>query len=190
MLLTTKEYAEKMGLKYGTVRASIAKGKMHPVVVDGRQYLDSETPWYSKMKTRRYQGLSTTRLYNIWSGMKQRCYNKNKPCYKNYGGRGITVCDEWRNSSDAFYDWAYKNGYDDNLTIDRIDNDGNYEPSNCRWATMKTQAHNRRDNTEASRETRRRLAVIELMKEDESLFPQEYIDAIKNCTPLPPPDRS
>ena len=78
--------------------------------------------------------------------MKQRCYNTNSQNFKYYGGKGVSVCDEWRNNSQAFYDWAMSHGYSDELTLDRIDNDGNYEPSNCRWVTMKEQDNHRSNN--------------------------------------------
>lgn len=81
-------------------------------------------------------GMTGTRLYRIWQGMKQRCNNPNKQGYGDYGGKGIKVCEEWENSFETFYDWATGNGYSDTLTIDRKDSSGNYEPSNCRWLTL------------------------------------------------------
>ena len=95
-------------------------------------------------KTRTKHGLKKTRLYRIWSCMKARCFIEKSTNYHNYGGRGITVCDEWRHDFQAFYDWAVANGYSDELSIDRIDVNGNYEPSNCRWATAKEQNQNTR----------------------------------------------
>lgn len=86
-----------------------------------------------------------TRLYRIWKKMKSRCHNPNDPDYqKYYGSRGITVCAEWRNSFQAFHDWAIGAGYADTLSLDRIDNDKGYSPENCRWATAKEQRHNQR----------------------------------------------
>lgn len=91
-------------------------------------------------------GLSRTSIYQVYKGIIQRCYNHKNKDYRNYGGRGITVCDEWRNSFIVFYNWSVSSGYDKSLQIDRINNNGNYEPLNCRWATLKQQGRNRRTN--------------------------------------------
>ncbi len=94
-----------------------------------------------------HHGKYCTRLYRVYYNIKKRCYNhKDENNYNYYGERGITMCDEWRNDFMSFYNWAMNNGYSDNLTIDRIDVDGNYEPSNCRWITMKQQGRNKRNN--------------------------------------------
>lgn len=87
-------------------------------------------------------GQSDTVLYAIWRTMKSRCMNPNSEKYPRYGGRGIKVCDEWVDDFKAFSEWATANGYRKGLSIDRINNDGNYEPSNCRWSTPKEQANN------------------------------------------------
>ena len=83
-------------------------------------------------------------LYGVWRSMKQRCYNPNRREYPHYGGRGIGVCHEWNESFKAFYDWAIGNGYNKDLSIDRVDNNKDYTPKNCRWATWQEQSHNKR----------------------------------------------
>lgn len=86
------------------------------------------------------------RIYVIWDNMKQRCKNPNNPAYKHYGGRGIAICNEWLSDFINFYNWSMEHGYQENLTIDRIDANGNYEPTNCRWVDMKKQQNNRTNN--------------------------------------------
>lgn len=89
---------------------------------------------------------STCDLYGVWQTMKQRCVNHNHKNYKNYGGRNIKVCDEWLCDFQLFYYWAICNGYKKGLTLDRINVNGDYEPTNCRWVTQLEQQNNRRNN--------------------------------------------
>lgn len=118
-------------------------------------------------------GESQTRLYKVWVNMVSRCTNPDVPSYRYYGARGITVCDEWKNSYLAFREWAMENGYDENAprgvcTLDRINNDGNYEPSNCRWVSMRVQSHNKR----------KRAARITLTFNGESHSMKEWADIL------------
>jgi len=107
---------------------------------------------------------SGTHLYRVWQGMKARCNNPRNHRYNRYGGRGIKVCSEWENNFESFYSWANTNGYQDDLTIDRIDNDGNYTPGNCRWASRRTQSRNRSSNVLVEHK-REKMTLIQLSEE-------------------------
>lgn len=101
----------------------------------------------NRMTRYRHKKKDYPRLYGIFHGIKKRCYNKNEPRYKDYGGRGIKMCDEWLKSADGFdrfVDWALANGYTDEMSIDRVDVDGDYSPDNCRWFTLQQQSLNKR----------------------------------------------
>lgn len=99
----------------------------------------------NRLKT---HGKSGTKLYYIWEAMKQRCYNPNNKRYSDWGGRGITICDEWKNNFRKFEKWAIESGYKEGLTIDRINNDKEYSPNNCRWATYHEQRINQRPKSQ------------------------------------------
>lgn len=116
-------------------------------------------------------GETKTRLHRIWQNMKRRCDTPSVGCYDVYGGRGIKVCEEWLHDYPAFRDWALANGYADDLSIDRIDPDGNYCPENCRWATTKEQSNNLRKNI-----------VVEINKEKHTLAEWSRISGIKYLT--------
>lgn len=113
------------------------------------------------------------RLYGIWTNMKTRCYNDNVKSYEYYGAKGISVCDEWNNSFAEFMKWSFKNGYSDELTIDRINVSGNYEPSNCRWATIIEQANNKTNNVMIEGMSLRRFCITHNLN-------YKYIDKIVN----------
>lgn len=96
--------------------------------------------------SRSTHGMTNSSLFNVWRSMKERCINPNYPNYKNYGGRGITVCSKWLDSFEAFYQWAIHSGYEKGLQIDRTDNEKGYSPDNCRWVTALQNENNRRNN--------------------------------------------
>lgn len=131
----------------------------------------------AKRKAAKYNGLVSDepRLHNIWKSMIARCYKSSTNCFSSYGGRGISVCKEWANKETGFpnfVEWAKENGYADNLSIDRINNDGNYEPGNCRWADWNTQAANRRKPDKIKNqygEWDYKMPLPEPPKEDESV---------------------
>lgn len=121
----------------------------------GNEFITKDTNLINGVTTRCSECFFTTlrifkhrdhRLIGIWRAMISRCTNIDNARYSSYGGRGITVCKEWLASFDSFYEWAVANGYEEHLTIDRINNDGNYEPSNCRWTTYAIQNLNKRTN--------------------------------------------
>lgn len=140
------------------------------VVVNGDKLISGHTKSCGclvKEKTRQMHSshnLSKTRLYKIYHGILKRCENKNSTSFKNYGKKNIKVCKEWKDDFIAFYNWAINNGYQDKLTIDRINVRGNYEPSNCRWATAEIQQNNRSNNLHLTHKNKT-LTLAEWCKE-------------------------
>lgn len=116
-------------------------------------------------KSRTTHGLinDNYKLYKVWIGIKQRCFNPKNKSFIDYGGRGIKICEEWKLSFESFHNWSISNGYSEGLSIDRVDNDGNYELSNCRWTTKKFQSRNRRN-------------CVKIKYENKSLTASEWSD--------------
>lgn len=135
---------------HSKVKCKCSCGKTINVLLDNLKTGHSKScgckKGYMISKKKKTHGKCNTKLYKVWHNIKNRCYNKNNKRYKDYGGRGITICDEWLNDFMSFYNWAMNNGYKEGLSIDRINNDGNYEPNNCRWVTNKVQNNNKRSN--------------------------------------------
>lgn len=128
---------------------------------------------------RRTHGMKGTRLYGIWKGIKDRCLNARSESYRDYGGRGVGICDEWINSFESFRGWSLCNGYRDDLSIDRIDVNGNYEPSNCRWSTAEAQANNKRNNHLLTFDGR--TQTISQWAKETGISPGKIKDRINKC---------
>ena len=143
---------------------NLIKIRSHGLVRLGRDSCGCKTS-EKISKARFLHGETNSRLYGIWRGIKKRCLLPKAQGYNNYGGRGIRICEEWMKSYISFRDWALTNGYEEGLEIDRIDVNGNYEPTNCRFVDAKEQANNRRTNN-----------VLELNGERKTL--QEWADIL------------
>lgn len=174
MLVTLQEYAELHGITFGTLRNAIYKGKFQPdKKINNRWYVDENKLWYTERNKKLKKYNSYSRLYNIWSAMKQRCYNPNHTAYYRYGGRGIKVCKAWKDNSQAFIEWAIDHGYADGLELDRINNDKNYQPSNCQWITHRDNIRKAPKGTVYKSDEARQMRLYLAMKRN-GVDPDKY----------------
>jgi hypothetical protein len=139
-----KNTLDKRKDRYCLFECSICKKHFEARFYDVKRTNQNRCKSCASSETSTTHGKTNTRLFTIWHGMKLRCFNLKNKDYKNYGGRGISICAQWKKDFTEFYNWSIENGYKEELSIDRINNDGNYEPNNCRWATNKTQGRNTR----------------------------------------------
>ena len=139
-----KNILDKRKDRYGLFECSICKKHFEARTSVVRRVKQNRCKSCASSQTSTTHGKTNTRLFTIWRGIKLRCLNAKNKDYKNYGERCISICDEWKNDFMSFYNWAIENGYKEELSIDRINNDGNYQPNNCRWVTNEIQGRNTR----------------------------------------------
>ena len=191
-ILYPTEYS-KWKRQYGIFKCGFCGTEFKTIINSVKNGNTKSCGCYMKRRTKEVNtkhGLRTTRLYGIWAEIKNRTLNPKNKYYINYGGRGITICDEWKNDFMSFYNWALSNGYEENkgLSIDRIDNNKNYCPDNCRWATRTIQSRNQRiykNNTSGfkgvsyTKKTGRYIAQIVVNKNN--IYLGSYLNVIEGA---------
>ena len=181
-LVTITEYAKMNGVTPETIRCAIYRGKIQVIKREGRRaFVNADIPYAEMPAPKRPYG-TQPRLSNIFRYMKQRCYNPKNHSYKRYGGRGITICDEWLNDTNAFIKWALENGYADNLTIDRINNDKGYCPENCQWISRKENTRKRHKDNAPKAIAKAEAKYKKLIAEDPECkkWADAYLERVKN----------